>query len=123
MSKPGILLVLGLVFIWVNRLPAPISEVPESPTPAPEQSAKPKPKHSFKKQKDENSASSHAASSPSVSAAKTPKASYPYGVPVLNKPGFVKSPYAPDQGLVDVRGFPPGTEVKDPFTSKIFLVP
>ncbi len=47
----------------------------------------------------------------------------PYGVPVPNRPGFVTSPYAPTLGLVDVRGFPSGTEVKDPYTGKIFLTP
>ncbi len=47
----------------------------------------------------------------------------PYGVPVPNRPGFVTSPYAPTVGLVDVRGFPSGTEAKDPYTGKIFLTP
>lgn len=47
----------------------------------------------------------------------------PYAVAVPNKPGFVTSPYAPDQGLVDVRAFPSSTEVLDPFTGKIFLTP
>ena len=45
------------------------------------------------------------------------------GVPVSGKPGFVRSPYALDQGHIDVRGFPPGTEVKCPYVGKIFLVP
>ena len=48
---------------------------------------------------------------------------YPYAIPVKDKPGFVTSPYAPDSGYIDVRGFPKGTEVKDPYTQKIFLVP
>lgn len=52
-----------------------------------------------------------------------PRKDYPYGTPVQGKPGFVTSPHAPYSGYVDVRGFPPGTEVKDPYTGKIFLVP
>ena len=47
----------------------------------------------------------------------------PYAKPVPGKPGFVTSPYAPYQGYIDVRGFPPGTEVKDPYSGKTFLVP
>ncbi len=47
----------------------------------------------------------------------------PYGTPVAGKPGFVTSPHAPYAGYVDVRGFPPNTEVKDPYSGKIFLVP
>ena len=51
------------------------------------------------------------------------RSDYPYGQPVPGKPGFVTSPYAQGTGYVDVRGFPPGTEVKDPYTGKVFLVP
>jgi hypothetical protein len=47
----------------------------------------------------------------------------PYGVPVPNKPGFVISPFSPNAGYVDIRGFPTGAEVKDPYTGKVFITP
>jgi hypothetical protein len=47
---------------------------------------------------------------------------HPYGIPVPGKPHVVESPFSPGK-YVDVEGFPPGTEVKDPYTGKIFLVP
>jgi len=46
----------------------------------------------------------------------------PYGIPVPNKPGFVTSPFN-QSGYVDVRGFAPNSEVRDPYSGKIFLVP
>ena len=46
-----------------------------------------------------------------------------YGTPVPGKQGLVTSPFSPDSGYIDVRSFPPGTEVKDPYTGKIFLTP
>ena len=54
---------------------------------------------------------------------KRPRRDLPYGIPVPNKAGFVTSPYAPKSGYVDVRSFPSGTEVKDPYTGKNFLTP
>jgi len=62
------------------------------------------------------------APAPTAAATQAAKGDYPYAVPVPGKPGFVRSPYSPDK-MTDVRGYAPGTEVKDPYTQKIFLVP
>lgn len=55
--------------------------------------------------------------------AKWAKADIPYAIPVPGKQGFVISPFAPESGYIDVRQFPPGTDVKDPFTGKVFRTP
>ncbi|MHA3772514.1 M56 family metallopeptidase [Verrucomicrobiota bacterium sgz303538] len=47
----------------------------------------------------------------------------PEAIPVPEKPGFYRSPFSPDAGFVDLRGFPPGTEVKCPYSGKNFVVP
>ena len=59
----------------------------------------------------------------SVARAQGARTDLPYGVQVPNKPGFVISPYSPNAGYVDIRGFPSGTEVKDPYTGKVFITP
>ena len=47
-----------------------------------------------------------------------------YGIPEPGKPGFMRSPHNAPAGLIDYRGLPLGTEVKDPYTpGKIILVP
>jgi hypothetical protein len=56
-------------------------------------------------------------------ARKNGKGDLPYGIPVPGKQGLVTSPFSPDSGYIDVRSFPPGTEVKDPYTGKTFLTP
>ncbi len=91
----------------VRQAPAPVETQPEQPVT----DGEPK--------KEEGPATA-----PSTQPAPAPeKKDYQYGTAVPGKPGFVTSPHAPYSGYVDVRGFPPGTEVKDPYTGKIFLVP
>ena len=58
-----------------------------------------------------------------VSGANQQKNDLPYGTPVPGKQWLVTSPFAPDGGYIDVTGFPPGTQVADPYTGKTFLTP
>jgi len=58
-----------------------------------------------------------------ASGANQQKTDLPYGSPVPGKPGLVTSPFASDNGYVDVTGFPPRTAVEDPYTGKVFLTP
>lgn len=54
--------------------------------------------------------------------APQPKAATPeYAKRVPGKPNWIRSPY--DGKILDATGFPPGTEVRDPQTGKIMLVP
>ena len=94
--------------------------------PAPRQSQYPPPPQPFADPSQQTTSTTttttdETAAAP-VAAPQVAKGDYPYGVPVEGKPGFVRSPYSPDK-MTDVRGYAPGTEVKDPYTQKIFLVP
>jgi hypothetical protein len=48
---------------------------------------------------------------------------YPLGVSIPGRPGFVFSPYALGSGYVDIRGFPQDTLVRCPYSGKIFRAP
>jgi hypothetical protein len=47
----------------------------------------------------------------------------PFGTPAFGRKGFVYSPYAPDQGLIDVKNVAAGAKVRCPYTGKVFRVP
>lgn len=56
-------------------------------------------------------------------AANTAAVRYPVATLVKGKKGLVTSPYAQYAGPVSVEGIAPGTQVKCPYTGKIFIVP
>ncbi|SRR6266567_4810301 len=50
------------------------------------------------------------------------KDAVPFGIPIPSRPNLVESPFTPGR-YVDIAGFAPGTEVRDPYKDKIFRVP
>jgi hypothetical protein len=101
-----------------SHYPPAASQYPPQPQPFQQEGAPP----SVPPPSTETTTQETSAATAPTAPATTAKGDYPYGVPVPGKPGFVRSPYSPDK-MTDVRGYAPGTEVKDPYTQKIFLVP
>lgn len=98
------------------------SQYPAQPQPFPQDPAMQTPPAPAQTAPEAPPQDTAAAPAPTAATTQAAKGDYPYGVPVPGKPGFVRSPYSPDK-MTDVRGYAPGTEVKDPYTQKIFLVP
>ena len=61
-------------------------------------------------------------SSPSLTSSAT-EPMFPMAKAVPSKPGYVFSPFDTKGRYIDVRGYPPGSKAKDPWTDKIFIVP
>ena len=58
-----------------------------------------------------------------VNIPSTPATEIPYGSRVEGRPGFVNSPFAQKNQLVDVAGIAPGVEERCPYSNKLFRVP
>jgi hypothetical protein len=99
----------------VARYPAEGRE-PSPPTQQPFNPNAPPPESTTREE------ASTAPAPPPAPSGKVAKGDFPYGIPVPGKPHLVESPFSPGK-YIDVEGFAPGTEVKDPYTGKIFLVP
>ena len=116
--------------------PAPkVAAAPKvEPKPAPKVEPKAAPKTTAKPQPVETPKVTSTAPAPAPSKSQTPPPpapkpapaaapKLPFGTAINGRPGFVNSPYAEKHQLVDVTGLSVGTEVKCPYTGKLFRVP
>jgi len=114
-------------------LPAPKPRTPQPQRSSPKQSNGTPPSDASDTSSNRTSPSPTPAPAPpnpnnvrvakATAAKKNRNGDVPYGIPVPGKQGLVTSPFSPDSGYIDVRSFPPGTEVRDPYTGKTFLTP
>lgn len=72
--------------------------------------------------KDEESDRPHKENAPAFTPKPVAKIWNPPAAQWSDRPGYVESPFG-DGGLIDVRGFAPGSTARDPKSGKIFLVP
>ncbi|MGI8603031.1 MAG: hypothetical protein ACR2OZ_08525 [Verrucomicrobiales bacterium] len=73
-------------------------------------------------QEEATSSEKPASSSTDGNATKSGEGNLPFGVPVPGKDGLVYSPYF-SGGYVDVKGMPPGSKARCPYSKKVFRVP
>jgi len=57
---------------------------------------------------------------PSV-AASLPYSYHPTSQELFDR-GFIPSPFSPDSGYIDIRGFPVGSALRDPYSGKVFIL-
>ncbi len=74
-------------------------------------------------QRESRSSEPKPEAAPRTASSEKTNTDFPYAKPVPGKPGYVYSPFDPNGGYVDVKGYAPGQKVKDPYSGKIFLVP
>ncbi len=116
--------------------PAPQSKPQTAPVPAPKTTPPPVVKTEPKKEAAPTVAANKTPAKPAADPtpkiepktepAPAPQAAapkLPFGAPIPGRPGFVNSPFAEKHQLVDVTGLSVGTEVKCPYTGKLFRVP
>ncbi|TLD68483.1 hypothetical protein FEM03_22530 [Phragmitibacter flavus] len=108
--------------------PAPLESAP-SPTPAllnptepaPSVDATPSAPNPIMSEPETTPTSQTTAATPPTSTPSIPPIPYAENIP--GQPGFVRSPFAQPHQLVDVVGLTPGSEVKCPYSGRIFRVP